>query len=227
MLLLAYLMTRNAPWGSASIRVIAVNYETESQETIEHLTNILNEVRIEAEPKIVMAADIDKIASTSADASLVILPFRLWKNRLVGPVDGQIDELLIRLQTTALVMAAEDIDLDAEPEEGIAAEMAAAQDAMDEANKKLKEAEKDADKAREIADKAKENLLAFKKDEAWIENQEELSRLEAEIQKDEIEAEKAFRRAAKAKAKAMDAEKNAEAMGVIIDSEKDPSFSDN
>jgi hypothetical protein len=227
MLLLAYLMTRNAPWESASIRVIAVNYETESQETIEHLTNTLNEVRIEAEPKIVMAADIDKIASTSADASLVILPFRLWKNRLVGPVDGQIDELLIRLQTTALVMAAEDIDLDAEPEEGIAAEMAAAQDAMDEANKKLKEAEKDADKAREIADKAKENLLAFKKDEAWIENQEELSRLEAEIQKDEIEAEKAFRRAAKAKAKAMDAEKNAEAMGVIIDSEKDPSFSDN
>jgi amino acid transporter len=227
MLLLAYLMTRNAPWESASIRVIAVNYETESQETIEHLTNTLNEVRIEAEPKIVMAADIDKIASTSADASLVILPFRLWKNRLVGPVDGQIDELLIRLQTTALVMAAEDIDLDAEPEEGIAAEMAAAQDAMDEANKKLKEAEKDADKAREIADKAKENLLAFKKDEKWIENQEELSRLEAEIQKAEIEAEKAFRRAAKAKAKAMDAEKNAEAMGVIIDSEKDPSFSDN
>jgi len=227
MLLLAYLMTRNAPWESASIRVIAVNYETESQETTEHLANTLKEVRIEAEPKIVIGANIDSIASVSADASLVILPFRLRKNRLVGPVDGQIDDLSIRLQTTALILAAEDIDLDAEPEDGIAAEMAAAQDALDEANKKLKEAEKDAETARGIADAAKERLLAFKQDEASAENQEELSRLEAETQKAETEAEKAFRRAAKAKAKALDAEKNAEAVGVTIAAEKDPSSSDN
>ena len=194
---------------------------------MEHLANTLKDVRIEAEPKIVIGANIDSIASISADASLVILPFRLQKNRLIGPVDGQIDELSTRLQTTALMLAAEDIDLDAEPEDGIAAEMAALRDALDEANKKLKEAEKDADKARQIADAAKENLLAFKQDETLTENQEELSRLEAETQKAETEAEKAFRKAAKAKAKALDAEKNAEAAGVTIAAEKDPSSSDN
>ena len=43
----------------------------------------------------------------------------------------------------------------------------------------------------------------------------------------DIEADKAFRRAAKAKVKALDAEKSAEAMGVIIESEKAPSSSDN
>ena len=43
----------------------------------------------------------------------------------------------------------------------------------------------------------------------------------------ETEAEKAFRKAAKAKAKALDAEKNAQAMGVTNAAEKDPSSSDN
>ena len=38
--------------------------------------------------------------------------------------------------------------------------------------------------------------------------------------KAEIEAEKAFRRAAKAKAKALDAEKNAEALGAVIGPEE-------
>ncbi len=227
MLLLAYLMTRNAPWESASIRVIAINYDTESPETLEHLANILNDVRIEAEPKIVLLANIETIVSTSSDASLVMLPIRLWKNRLVGPVEGQIDELLNRLQTAALVMAAEDIDLEAEPEEGIAAEMAAARDAVDEATKKLEEIEKDANKAREIADAAKENLRAYKQNDTSTKNQEEISRLEAEMQKAETEADKAFRKAAKAKAKVLDAEKNAQAVGVVIDSQKDPSSSEN
>ena len=217
MLLLAYLMTRSEPWDEAAIRVFAVNYENDSQENTQHLMDILDEVRIEAEPKIVIDTDLDKLADISDDASLVYLPFRLKGDRIAGPVNNPVEELLLRLPTAAMVLAAEDIELDAEPEEGTAAEMATAQDALDEADKKAAEAQKDAEAAREIAEAAKAKVMEFQAAESSKENQEKLSRLEAEAHKAEVEAEKAFRKAAKAGAKARDAAKDAAALGVKTD----------
>jgi len=217
MLLLAYLMTRSEPWDQSVIRVFAVNYENDSQENMGHLTTILDEVRIEAEPTIVLHPDHKKISEISSDTSLVFLPFHIRENRIVGPVDDRIEELLMNLPTTALVLAAEDIDLGAEPEDGIAGEAATAMDALDDADKKAGEAQKDADKAREIAETAKAKVLEFKKDESLNESQEELSRLEDEAQKTEIKAEKAFRKAVKAKVKVKDAAKVVEALGIKAD----------
>jgi len=217
MLLLAYLMTRSEPWDEAAIRVLALNYENDSQENTQHLTDILDEVRIEAEPTIVADSDLDKLTGISADASLVYLPFRLKGDRIAGPVGNSLEELLLRLPTAAMVLAAEDIELDAEPEEGTAAEMAAALDALDEADKKAAEAQKDAEAAREIAEAAKSKVMEFQAGESSKENQEKLSRLEAEAHKAEIEAEKAFRKAAKAGAKTRDAAKDAAALGVKTD----------
>ena len=48
----------------------------------------------------------------------------------------------------ALLLAAEDIDLDAEPEEGKAAEIAAVTDALGDARKQALKKEEAADKAR-------------------------------------------------------------------------------
>ena len=214
MLLLAYLMTRSEPWDEAAIRVLALNYENDSQENTQHLTDILDEVRIEAEPTIVADSDLDKLTGISADASLVYLPFRLKGDRIAGPVGNSLEELLLRLPTAAMVLAAEDIELDAEPEEGTAAEMAAAQDALDEAAKKAAEAEKEADKAREIAEAANAKMTEFQAGEPSDENQAERSRLVAEARQAAIEVEKAFRKAAKARAKVQNAEQNAAALGI-------------
>jgi len=214
MLLLAYLMTRSEPWDDAAIRVLAVNYENDSLENSQHLRDILEDVRIKAESKIIVDASLEKIADLSADASLVYLPFRLKGDRIAVPVSKPVGQLLPGLPITALVMAAEDIELDAEPEEGTAGEMAAARDALDEAAKKAEEAAKAVDKAREISDAAKAKLTEFLADEHAEENQKERLRLEAEARQAETEAEKAFRRAAKARAKAQDAEQNAAALGI-------------
>jgi hypothetical protein len=217
MLLFAYLMTRSEPWDEATIRVLAINYENDSPDNIEDLADTLNEVRIEAEPKIILETDIQKITEISTDASMIFLPFRFLNNRIIGPVDVRVEELLPRLPIVALVLSAEDIDLQAEPEDGTAGEMAAARDAQDDADKKAKETQKDAENARSVAEAAKEKIGVFNETEASDDKSEELARLEGEVKKAEMEAEKAFRRAAKAEAKATDAAKSAADLGVKAD----------
>ena len=78
---------------------------------------MLDEVRIDAEPHVVADADAAAIAGHSADASLVFVPMRLQGNRPVGPFGGDLEALLGPLPVVALVLAAKDIDLDAEPED--------------------------------------------------------------------------------------------------------------
>jgi hypothetical protein len=190
---------------------------------MEHLKTTMEEVRIEAQPEIVVQMDMKKISDISTGASLVFLPFRLKGDTIAGPVDGFVESLLLRLPTTALVLASEDIELDAEPEDGTAAEMAAATDALQDTDKKAAAAQKTADAAHEIAETARAKLMAFIQGESAIENKAEMDRLEEAAQKAEIEAEKAFRKAAKAKAKALDAEKNAETVGVKKDIGQDTS----
>ena len=219
MLLFAYLMTRSEPWDEAAIRVLAINYENDSPENIEDLADTLNEVRIEAEPKIIPEADIQKITEISTDASMIFLPFRFWDNQIIGPVDVRVEELLPRLPTAALVLAAEDIDLQAEPEAGTAGEMAAARDAHDDADKKAREAQKDAENALRVAEAAKEKIRVFDETRASDDKPEELTRLEAGAKKAEMESEKAYRRVAKAEAKAQDAAKNAADLGVEADTD--------
>ncbi|MEA3232266.1 MAG: hypothetical protein U9Q05_10990, partial [Thermodesulfobacteriota bacterium] len=200
--------------------------ENNSRENRQDLTDILDEVRIEVESMIVADPDRDKIVDISSDASMVYLPFRLRGDRIVGTVSDPLEALLPRLPTTVIVLAAEDIDLDAEPEEGIAAEMAAARDTLDEAARKAENTEKAAGKAGEIAEAAKDKVTAFQGGGDSDENQAERSRLEDEVRQAEIEKEKAFRKAAKAQAKARDAEKTAADLGVETDPDADRSSTD-
>ena len=200
MLLLGYLITRSEPWDTAKIRVLAAGYNADTPENLGDLKNNLEEARIEAEPIIVTNADIDKLSEYSSDAAMVFLPFRLRGDQITCTIDGPIEKLLSRLPVTAFVLAAEDIALDAEPEEGTAGEMAAAMDALADAEKKAVEAEKEAAKAREIAETAGEKLLELENNTQHAE--EDLrTKLKTAADNAEKEADKAFRKAAKARAK--------------------------
>ena len=92
------------------------------------------------------------VTSHSADESLVFL-FCFKGSRITDPFDGSFEELLPNLPVVVLVLAGEDIDLDAEPEQGKASEMAAAVDAATDSRKKALEKEKAAEKAADVADK--------------------------------------------------------------------------
>jgi hypothetical protein len=118
-----------------------------------------------------------------------------------------VEEILPRLPLTAFVLAAEDIELDVKPEEGAAGEMAAAMDALNDAEKIAGEAEKESIKARKIAESAREKLLELESKPISEEEQDRFLKLRSEADQADKEAEKAFRQAVKAKAQLEDAVK--------------------
>ncbi|UCH19541.1 MAG: amino acid permease [Deltaproteobacteria bacterium] len=215
MLLLAHIMTRSETWEEAIIRVLAVGDDTKTERTTEELQITLNEVRIEAQPEIVRDANTDIVAAYSADTALVFLPLRLRGDQPLDPFGNPLEHMLSRLPIAALVLAAEDIELDAEPEEGIAAEVASALDAVQDAEKKVQMAEKDVSEASEAAEKAKEKLQKGLAAEATTLDEETLSELIKELRKAERQSVEASRRYAKAKTKAKAAAREAEALGAV------------
>ena len=84
----------------------------------ERLQTMLDEVRIDAEIGVPATADDATVGDMSADAAVVYLPLRLSRGAPRCPLVKDLAGLLKLLPHTALVLAAEDIELDAEPEAG-------------------------------------------------------------------------------------------------------------
>ncbi|MGD8620040.1 MAG: hypothetical protein PVH54_12755 [Gammaproteobacteria bacterium] len=152
------------------------------------------------------------MAARSADASLVFLPFRLRGSKPLGPFDGPLEQLLAPLPVTALVLAAEDIDLDAEPEEGTAAEAARMLDALDDAERLAELTAHDAEKAATDVSKMREELEAATAQPA---DSDTVNDLTARLHELEQKAEKTRRRAARIAARAQTARQDAQALGIL------------
>jgi len=224
MLLLAYLITRNDGWEDANLRVLATPYEKKSEKSTEELRKILEEVRISAEPEVVPKATAESIMKYSADATLVFLPFRLKRNQLTDAFGNPVEELLPHLPMTAMVLAAEDIDLDAEPEEGKPAEVASALDALTDAEKKARGAKKEAAEALEAAEKAENKvseMIAAARPGADRETMTRIEKATETAERAKNQADKAKRKAAKTQAKAEDTARQVEILGVKPPEEKD------
>ncbi|MBW1786832.1 MAG: amino acid permease [Deltaproteobacteria bacterium] len=220
MLLLAYLMKRDPVWSKAGIRLFADRMHG----TEDELRRFLDDARIEAEVTVLKDLDPLAVEAQSAGASLVLLPFQLKGNRIMGPYGISMEGLLPRLGVVAMVLAAGDISLVAEPEEGEISEMAAAFDALSEAQKKAHDAEVRASRALEAAERAAEKLarsVSSAGPGADRETMEGIEKAIAEADAAKSRAALAGRRAVKAKAKATAAAKEAETKGVSIPAEGD------
>ncbi len=220
MLLMAYLMTRHANWDQSHIRLLAVDDDNRDDRSIESIKEMLEEVRIEAEPEIVRNVDADTFAEYSADAALAYIPFRIRNNRIVDPFGNPMEKTLFLLPVTAMVLAAEDIELDAEPEDGQAGEMAEVLDTLEEARKKSRSAAKEAAKATAAAEKAREKAEDIKQKTAGVDT-DTLTVVEKEAEAAEKQAVKLARKAAKAAAKAETAAREAESAGVLPEENKE------
>ncbi len=223
MLLLAHLMTRNPQWEDARIRLMAGSgseKEIEAQKKALHL--MLDEIRICADPQVVTDPDEGAIVGNSGEAALVLMPFRIGSGGIVGAYNTDIDDLAERGMRVALVLAAEDIDLDAEPEEGVHGEVAAALDALTDAEKKASQAEKDAAVFREKVEEA-EALLGKTMEAARPGiDREEMAKIEAAVEvarKAAVAAHTMERKAAKAKAGVVSSQRHAESLGARRDTE--------
>jgi amino acid transporter len=224
MLLLAHLMTRTDDWEDARIRLLYMRQDENVEETIETLRNTLQEIRIEAETVVVEQSDPEKMIQLSIDASLVFLPLRLRGDQPMGPFDEQLDATLEPLPVAVLVLAAEDIDLDAEPEEGTAADAARVLDALSDAERLAELTARDAGEAEAATLKLRAAL------EAEIGkggDPEPVDKLKHQLQQLEADEEKARRRAARTAAKAQAASQEAEALGLLSPSTEDEDGDDN
>ena len=135
----------------------------------------------------------------------------------MSPFGHPIEDILPRLPTTALVLAAEDIDLDAEPEDGKAGEVAAALDEHTDALKKAESAEKEAAKAAVDAEEKRQQLEKMRSSEADMES---ITQKETEFKEAEQAARKLFRKAAKMIARVEQSARELEALGVEVSNEK-------
>jgi len=225
MLLLAYLMTRTPEWEDAQIRLFSVApKDGNRREVLDHLERMLDDVRIAAEPLLVDEADARTVIRYSAGSGVVFLPFRLSDEGPTGVFGDGLDELVRELGITALVLAAQDIVLDTEPESGPPGEVAQAVDAVERARKRAQKVEKGAAQAAETVRKSREELEAARSSGA---TGDELAELESAAQSAEEEAERSRRRTATAKAKADAAAEEAEALtGKPPDEKKDDSGDD-
>jgi hypothetical protein len=115
MLLLAHLMTRNEPWDKTTLRVLTQGDGRRIESEKEKLNKTLEDIRIDAVAEIVTSFDADTIVQQSADATFVFLPMKIEQNRILDPTGKSFERSLPRLPVSAVVMAAEDIDLDALP----------------------------------------------------------------------------------------------------------------
>jgi hypothetical protein len=222
MLLLAHLMTRRTPWNKAVIRVLTLGEGVHIEAEKELLKKTLEDIRIDAIAEVVVAFDPDTIVQQSADASFVFLPMKIHDHRILDPTGKSFERTLPRLPVSVVVMAAEDIDLDAAPEEGLAAQVAQATDALEAARKRAAAAKKRAVEKKAAMERLSRQLEAL--EEKGISGAVPLDThgaLKEKIEDAESGAEKAFRRAAKAKAKADDAEKTADALAPGSTAEND------
>jgi len=214
MLLMAYLMTRHENWDRSRLRLLAVDDGSKPKLTEDSITEMLAEVRIEAQPEIVRNVDADTFAEYSSAAALAFVPFRIKNNEIVDPGGNPMAETLFLLPVTAMVLAAEDIELDAEPEDGQAGQIAGAIDALEDSRKKALTVAKEAEKATAAADKATKKAQAMLNSPDGVDS-EKLGLAEREADEAQRQAEKMSRKAAKAAAKAETAAREAHASGVL------------
>jgi len=199
MLLLVYLITTRSIWSKAEIRVLTTGTGKSLTREQLNMTQLFDEARIPAEPCLVTDMEPETVLEYSKESSLVFLPFRIRQSRLTDISGYSLERILSQLPPTALVRAAEEIDLDAEPEEGAAGELAEAMDELYSTEKRMSRVEQEEEKARERVDKLSSQLRS----EAEKLEDQGLSEKGADLQRALFEAEelleKLFRKSAKAK----------------------------
>jgi hypothetical protein len=218
-LLLAYLMKRNTEWQDATIRVITDGGK-KRETVVERLESMLKEIRIDAQSEVVEKITPEVMVGMSRDATLVFLPLWLKGRRPLGPFGRNPKDLLDKLPAVAMALAAEDIELAAEADEGKPTEVAESVEVSEEAHRAAERARKEAEKAARLAERADTKLEKVRDADAV--SDEALTAAQQEAREAREQAERAVREAEKTKQKAAQAEKKAQALGAPPRDKKKP-----
>ncbi len=118
LLLLAHLMTRTDDWHEASIRVLAFPKRgSDAPSRRREIEERLDKARIRADAQVLESDEnISTLIEASRDASIVFVPFSIHSGRFYHRYGGEIGPLMDQLPITVLGMAADDVDLEADPD---------------------------------------------------------------------------------------------------------------
>jgi amino acid transporter len=132
--LLAWLCTRHPDWDGA--KIVAYVPRGESGEDITRVSELLEAARIKAE---VVAVDGNPAALTEAlsGATLALAPLRVRRGSAIGPFETPLGMLVESLPLAVMVVATDEVDLNAEPDENDLAELARLSDQLDEQRRKM------------------------------------------------------------------------------------------
>ena len=195
MLMLAYLISKGDGWEDSKIRALDMTFGPDGKKRAEILKQRLDDFRITAEA--VAIPEKDALAAELREASIVFVPFRFQGGMIQTPFDETIESALSPAKALVMAMAAQDIDLDAGPEDGPAAELAVA---TDEADKKKKVAEKAEKEANEASRQITELMERLEKEIDSNDDKAAMAELVSEIRKARQDAAEAMKRAAKKQA---------------------------
>ncbi len=198
MLLLAHLITRSPFWDQANLRVLVGVQDEDRLATTEALQKELEQDRIDAAAVVVEDCSSASIVRHSADASLVFLPLVMKAGQIFDCAGESADSLLPKLPLVALVVAAQQIELAAEPEEGAAGRLAEAEDALTTAQDRVKMSNHEVEEATAAIESNLQQLLDARQHGA---EETQLTRLHDQLAKARQQSNKAIRRSARVDAK--------------------------
>ncbi|MCB9898761.1 MAG: amino acid permease [Planctomycetes bacterium] len=205
MILLAHLMTRHDDWEDSDVRLLAPLVEGQDRAALTaELEATLEDWRVDMHVEVVETWDHASVVSISGDAGAVLLPLAMRGETPSCPFSDDLEGLLDELPLTALVLAAQDIDLEAEPESGVYAERVAAEETADEKERRSTLVGKEAERSAAAAAEAVARLEAAV---AKGVDEEKLAELRRVVEESAEVAERDRRRALKAQVVAESAER--------------------
>ena len=156
MLVLAYLLTRNDPWRGATIRLIVRAEAADAEAERSRVEKVLKDVRIPGEIVIVEPAGdhCAQMVEVSRDSSILFLGLGFGRERFVDWLGNDIMAMMPQLPLCVLTMAAEEVDLSADPDAGEESARARAKDAFDDATASRKATARSLDKSLAALEKA-------------------------------------------------------------------------
>jgi len=141
-LLAAYLFTRTRDWRRARIRLIGTADSDEAVVQIrEDFAAMLDGVRIEAEPIVLVNPDREAIVFECAETTLVLVPAKVRRDGMLDPLGGDLYATLGGLPMAAAVIAGAPVDLEAGPESERFSEISGAEERVEVAETRLKRLE--------------------------------------------------------------------------------------
>ncbi len=212
MTLLAWLCTRSPEWSSASLEVVVADDTADRPDVAARVAAMLDDARIKGQVRAVGDAPI---RTAFEGATLAFIPLRVHRHEPLGPRDTPVHELDVGPAARVLVLASDELTLDAEPD---GAEMAAHAEAVDHAlEAQERAAALDAEASRLLVEA---EVLRLEVDGVDAELEPERHReLSVAAESAEVIAAKAYRRYVEARARAEDRRRRADELDPARDSE--------